>query len=146
MSIDNLIGNVPQRPIDPDKPYASVEMDIDGDNTQGDNFGRGSVVDTDPLPSEMDMMEMSNSDMEEQAEWWAWFGDLQSSLLVPAPTSTTAGGSVSGASVTGGGQDDNAYEAPRRPGGPGSVGSIDSLLNNNDQEPNYDVYMQQRKY
>lgn len=205
LSISNLIGNVPEAMnTEPNSgsesagpnPYPSVEMDLDNINIHGDlpDRSRPFTVDEEPMMNndDMDMMELTGSDEEEQAEWWAWFGDFQSSLFGPPKVPSTTAGSVSGASaagasvagasamsasVTGGsvaggsvagasvagstagmsvsasatGTEDSYSHTRPFPGhfqrrkGPGSVGSIDSLLNNNDQEPNLNSYIQARK-
>lgn len=195
LSISNLIGNVPEAMnTEPDSgsesagpnPYPSVEMDMEVDNINihGDlpDRSRPFTVDEEPTMNndDMDMMELTGSDEEDQAEWWAWFGDFQSSLIGPpqvpsaaagsvsgasasAAGTSVAGGSVAGASVAGstagasvsasatGTEDSYSHTGPfpagtfRRRKGPSSVGSIDSLLNNNDQEPNLNSYIQARK-
>ncbi|CAK7210331.1 hypothetical protein SBRCBS47491_000742 [Sporothrix bragantina] len=196
LSISNLIGNVPEgMNMEPDSgseaggsgPYATVEMDVEVDDHMGmhgdlPDRSRPFTMDEELMPdADMDMSELTGSDEEDQAEWWAWFGDFQSNLIGPPKVPSTAGGSVSGASaavppsvaapsvsnasmsnasasasVTGasgtgasvsgrsGTADSFIPGSFMRRKGPSSVGSIDSLLNNNDQEPNYNSYIRGR--
>ncbi|CAK7214026.1 hypothetical protein SCUCBS95973_002003 [Sporothrix curviconia] len=190
LSISNLIGNVPEgmhmesesgAEADGAGPYPSVEMDLEVDEHMGGMHGdlpdrsRPSfTVDEEPMPDAgMDPMELTWSDEEEQADWWEWFGDFQSSLFgapqVPstvagsvsgaswaAPASSVSNASMSNASVTGasamgasvsgrsGTGDSFVPGVPMQRKGPSSVGSIDSLLNNNDQEPNLNSYIRRR--
>ncbi|OAA65287.1 zinc finger, mynd-type domain containing protein [Niveomyces insectorum RCEF 264] len=97
-------------------------------------------------------------DTGEQAEWWAWFEDIQASLLgIDGVITVDDGGSVSGRS-TADDEDRGLRKWERGGSGSGSgsgigagigkgicsIGSIGSLLNNKDQEPNLDAYIQQR--
>ena len=237
LSISNLIGNVPRASegmhIDQSQPasspaaapatYPSVEMDVEHDlrdlrDLPEDPDLMDDIVVDDAMVTSADideMMEISggSDDLDEQAEWWAWFGNLQSSLMGPPPGSTAPGSVAAGpAAPPGGGaaapatapvsapapapapaapaptagpvlpvpapssQFSPSYggHGPEPPGGPltavtpgtasgsygltvpsfgmaerrrgpGSVTSIDSLLNNRDQEPNLDTYMLYRR-
>lgn len=72
-------------------------------------------------------------------EWWLWFRDFKSTLLNDMAKNSIAGSAAGGSNSGFGG----GTPQPRR--GPGSVGSIDSLLNNDDQEPDYYAYIQQQQ-
>ncbi|CAK7270037.1 hypothetical protein SEPCBS119000_003882 [Sporothrix epigloea] len=190
LSISNLIGSVPEgMSMDPDSgsesgglgPYPSIEMDLEADEHAGihgdlPNRSRPFTIDEEPMPdAETDMTELTGSEEEDQADWWEWFADFQSSLYGAPKVPSTIAGSVSGASAiipnvsvsdasasktsttasasasasaTGArlsgrsGTGDSLY--PRTfvgRKGPSSVASIDSLLNNDDQEPSYNSYI-----
>ncbi|CAK7269603.1 hypothetical protein SEPCBS57363_003685 [Sporothrix epigloea] len=181
LSISNLIGSVPEgMSMDQDSgseaggsgPYPSIEMDLEVDDQTGihgdlPNRSRPFTIDEEPPDAEMDMTDLTGSKEEEQAEWWAWYAELESSLYSAAKVPSTIAGSVSGtsailpnmaavsvsnasASASGtaasasvrSGTGDSLYPrtfAGRK--GPSSVASIDSLLNNDDQEPSYNSYI-----
>lgn len=179
LSISNLIGSVPEgMSMDQDSgseaggpgPYPSIEMDLEIDDHAGihgdlPNRSRPFTIDEDPPDAEMDMTELNDSKDEEQAEWWAWYAELESSLYNVAKVPSTIAGSVSGTSailpnmaavsVSNASASGTATSASVRSGagdslyprtfagrkGPSSVASIDSLLNNDDQEPSYNSYI-----
>ena len=188
LSISSLIGSVPEgMNMDQDNigseaegagagagPYPTVEMDLEADDHAGmhgdlPDRSRPFTVDEEPMPDAdmvMDMTELTGSDEEDQADWWAWYHEIQNSLFGAPKMPSTAAGSVSGASaavpsvsnasisnasasISASGRSGTA-DSFMQPGtymrrkGPSSVGSIDSLLNNNDQEPNFNSYMRGR--